>query len=61
VIVVTLSLATLAVVPVSPAPKVIAKVFGYRRITIPEPPATPEELLDFAPPPPFPVLAAAPL
>jgi len=51
VIVVTLSLPTVVVVPVRPAPMVIVAVDGYLRITTPEPPV-PNKL-----PPPPPVLA----
>jgi hypothetical protein len=49
-----------AVDPVSPLPIVIVLVFGYLRITIPDPPAEFAALLDPAflsfPPPPPPVL-----
>jgi hypothetical protein len=58
VIDVTLFAPTVAVDPVNPAPNVIVKADGYRRITIPEPPvaALPDTAV-YAPPAPPPVLA----
>jgi hypothetical protein len=58
VTVVTLFAPTVDVEPVNPAPIVIVKAAGYRRITTPDPPVAEEVPLVNLPPPPPPVLIA---
>jgi hypothetical protein len=53
VILVTLSAPTVDVVPTKPAPMVIVKVFGYLRITTPEPPLPTKSRPAPDPPPVF--------